>query len=58
MKKTYELKTCPKCGDKKIRVIIGEKGNWECACGWKGHIPKIQSVSSKEYLKFAEEVLG
>lgn len=57
MKKEHELKICSKCGDKRIRIVIGEKGLWECDCGWKGHNPVIQLVSSKEYLKFAEEVL-
>lgn len=54
MKKTYELKICPKCGDKKIKVVIGEKGTWECGCGWKGSNPTLQIVSTKEYLEFAE----
>jgi len=58
MKKTYELKTCPKCGNKQIKVSIGEKGMWECNCGWKSTNPTIKLVSSKEYLKFAEEEIN
>ncbi len=55
MKKEHELKTCSKCGNKHIRVVIGEQGTWECPCGWKGSNPTIQIVSTKEYLEFAEE---
>lgn len=58
MKKEYKLKVCSDCGDKRIKVVIGEKGIWECTCGWRGANPIIQIVSSKEYLKFAEEEIN
>lgn len=57
MKKEHELKICGKCGNKRIRVVIGDKGMWECDCGWKGSDPVIQIISIKEYLEFAEDIL-
>lgn len=57
MKNKYELKCCPSCEDKRIKIILGEKGLWECSCGWKGSSPLTQYVSYKEYIEFAEGIL-
>lgn len=57
MKNKYEIKVCSDCGNKRVQVIIGEKGLWACPCGWKGTNPTIQILSPKEYLQFAEEEL-
>jgi ribosomal protein L37AE/L43A len=55
--KIFKIKKCPECGNKEIKVVVGEKvkGLWKCnKCNWKGKKIDTEEVSEEEFIKYLE----
>jgi len=54
--KTFKIRTCPKCNSDDVKVVIGEKGVWEChKCKWKGKDIDEKELTEDEFMKYLDE---
>ncbi|MBU2503588.1 MAG: hypothetical protein KJ879_00850 [Nanoarchaeota archaeon] len=60
--KTFKVKTCPKCGDSEVKVVIdgkedGSTKDWECkSCSLAGKDIKEKEMSEDEFIEHIEKM--
>ncbi len=64
-KKTFKIKTCPKCGSDEVGIVLSNMDSeeesstgkmWECKkCKWTGSEVKEKKLTEEEFMKYLDE---
>ena len=59
--KTFKIRECPKCGSRKVSVVLGQeenkgKGEWKCYdCKWVGVDVVEKELDEQTFMKYLDE---